>query len=193
MGEMDTVYQHPPPYHKGNSSDARRSLSDIQETLSQIYVAGVCAMAGYSIGQTMPDVDKTDMTVAGTVSGTQASVRLQLKSTYQNGRIGDDSFAYRIKDDELRELLAKARGHPSPFVLVVLHLPRRHGEWLTNNADRLSMQHCAYWILCDDIDYDSLTVHIPRANLFDVRSIRKLMDTSAERVRETQARWEADR
>lgn len=193
MGEMDTVYQQPPPYHEGNSSDARRSLSDIQETLSQIYVAGVCAMAGYSIGQTMPDVDKTDMTVAGTVSGTQASVRLQLKSSYQEDSTQGDAYAYRIKDEELREFVEQARGHPNLFVLVVLHLPRSHEEWLTNDSDRLVLQRCAYWISCEDIDYDSPTVHIPRSNLFDVGSVRKLMDTSAERVRATQARWQANR
>ena len=192
-GDMNTDIQPPPPYHRGNSSDARRSLGDIQETLSQVYVTGICAMAGYAIGQTIPDVDKVDMTVAGTVSGTQASVRLQLKATYQDGRMRDDSFTYRIKDDELRALLEKARGHPNPFVLVVLHLPSDHSEWLTNNADRLTLQHCAYWIACEDIDDDTQTVHIPRTNLFDVRSIRKLMDTSAERVRETQARWQANR
>ncbi len=111
--DMNSGKQLPPPYHKGNSSDARRSLSDIQETMSQIYVTGICAMAGYSIGPTIPDVDKVDMTVAGTVSGTQASVRLQLKATYQDGLMRGDSFAYRIKDDELSELLEKARGHPN--------------------------------------------------------------------------------
>lgn len=190
---MNSGKQLPPPYHKGNSSDARRSLSDIQEALSQIYVTGICAMAGYSIGPTIPDVDKVDMTVAGTVSGTQASVRLQLKATYQDGLMRGDSFAYRIKDDELSELLEKARGHPNPFVLVVLHLPSKHEEWLTNNAERLILQRCAYWISCEDIDGGSRTVHIPKANLFDIGSIRKLMDTSAKRIRDAQARWQAGR
>lgn len=193
MGEMDSVYQQPPPYHEGNSQDSRRSLSDIQETLSQIYVAGICAMAGYTTTPILPDVNKVDITVDGFVDGVQASVRLQLKATYQKGGASADTYAYRIKDDELHAMLQEAQGHSSPLVLVVLHLPQKHDEWLINDTDRLILQRCAYWISCEDIDYDSHTVRIPKTNLFDVGSIRKLMDTSAERVRETQARWQASR
>ena len=189
---MNSDKQPPPPYHKGNSSDARRSLSDIQETMSQIYVASICAMAGYTVRPTNPDVNKVDLTVDGIVSGIQSSVRLQLKATYQEDRARGDTYTYRIKDSELRQMLRGARGHPSPLVLVVLHLPRNHNEWLTNDADQLTLRRCAYWILCEDVGDDTQTVHIPRTNLFDVGSIRKLMDTSAERVRGIQADWHAN-
>lgn len=192
MGNMNSDKQPPPPYHRGNSSEARRSLGDIQETLSQVYVTGICAMAGYTVRPTNPDVNKVDLTVDGIVSGIQSSVRLQLKATYQEDRARGDTYAYRIKDSDLRQMLRGARGHPSPLVLVVLHLPRNHNEWLTNDADQLTLQRCAYWLLCEDINNDTQTVHIPRTNLFDVRSIRKLMDTSAERIRGTQARWQAN-
>lgn len=187
---MDPGSQSPPPFHKGNSDNANRSLSDIQEEMSLNYVTGVCAMAGYTADITNRDVNKVDLNVTGVVKGVQALVRLQLKSTYQHDPKRDDIFRYRLQDDELRKILGESKGHPNPFVLVVLHLPDNHSHWFTVSPSQAVLRHCAYWMCAEAIDGDTQTLHIPRRHLFNVGSIRKLMTIAADRVRDAQLRWQ---
>lgn len=187
---MDTGNNPSPPFHKGNSDDANRSLSNIQEEMSLIYVTGVCAMAGYTAETIKRDVNKVDLNVAGVVNGVQGLVRLQLKTTYQQGLKRDGYFRYRLMDQELRDVLRESKGHPNPFVLVVLHLPANHSNWFTVSPSQAVLRHSAYWMTAEEIDGTTQTLHIPTSNLFNVDSIRKLMTIAADRVRDTQLRWQ---
>ena len=107
------------------------------------------------------------------------AIDLQLKAT-ADLRVSADGyrrFALKLRNyDLLREETQ------SPRLLVVLDLPRDEEQWLTITADQLILRRSAYWPnLKGAKETDnrvSVTVAIPRNNVFDVDSLRSLMDQS---------------
>ena len=70
----------------------------------------------------------------------------------------------------------------TPRLLVVLDLPREEKRWVTITANKLILRRRAYWLSLQGREAtdnrSSVTVHIPRGNVFDVENLRALMDQS---------------
>lgn len=71
----------------------------------------------------------------------------------------------------------------TPAILVVMIVPPRIESWLAQDEDSLRLVKCAYWMSlrgAPAIDQQGRTVHVPRANIFDVSSLLAIMKLVAE-------------
>ena len=107
------------------------------------------------------------------------AVDLQLKATVNlsESADGDCRFALKRRNyDLLREETL------IPRLLVVLELPRDEERWITITAEELILRRRAYWLNLRGFEETesraTVTVRIPMTNVFDVDSLRSLMDQS---------------
>jgi len=58
-------------------------------------------------------------------------------------------------------------------------IPESPSEWIKQSEDKLCMQRCAYWINLrsepPSQNTESVTVYIPRINLFTVDALKAMM------------------
>ena len=106
---------------------------------------------------------------------------LQLKATV-NLRASDDGFfRFPLKKRNYDTLRISAQ---TPRLLVVLDLPEDEHRWMTITADELVLRHRAYWLSLRGFDETdnrvSVTVRIPKQNVFDVESLQTLMEQSRQ-------------
>ena len=104
---------------------------------------------------------------------------LQLKATVnlRASADGDPRFPLPLRNYDLLRLETQ-----TPRLLVVLELPSDPGQWVTITDDALVLRHRAYWLNLrgqeETGNQSSVTVQISRQNLFNVESLRALMDQS---------------
>lgn len=67
----------------------------------------------------------------------------------------------------------------APRILIVVLLPRDIEEWVSLSPAQLVLQRCAYWRSlagCPPTENEeTVTVPVPRANLFDVTALKEMM------------------
>ena len=116
-----------------------------------------------------------DVIVANTEQGHE-----RLKATVDLGepRAGFLSFRLRIKNyDDLRIATQ------TPRLLVVLDLPKDEPCWMTVTTEHLILRRRAYWLSlqhghAEVVGQQGVTVRIPERNVFDVETLRRLMEQS---------------
>ena len=111
---------------------------------------------------------------------------VQLKSSIR-ASTDDYNIRYSLEIDTYNTLRDEIS--PTRRILVLFLLPRDEKEWLEQDEDRLLMRKCAYWISLkgrQKVDNKtSVTIHIPRTNLFTVDALRDIMNnTNKELYRE---------
>ena len=159
-------------------TDALLTVSDQKEALSLVYARAVAARAGYVTEVPSPDRDSVDLCIrAG--GRIRPLLDLQLKATVNLKRPGDGflHFPLGIKnynDLRIESLILR--------LLVVLDLPKKKQRWMTITQDELILRHRAYWLNLqgyeETANQSSVTVRIPEENLFNVESLRTLMEQS---------------
>ena len=159
-------------------NDALLSPQDKEEALSRVYVQAVAAAAGYLTAE--PDFDRDGVDLRIHAGGAmRPALDLQLKATVNlHGPVdGDPQFPLPRRNYDLLRLETQ-----TPRLLVVLDLPSDPSQWVTITADELVLRHRAYWLNLTGFDAtdnkSSITVRIPRQNLFNVENLRALMDQS---------------
>ncbi len=161
------------PHHLGLGLP--RTLA--QEQFSKAFILAIAALAGCGAAAPEPDVDSIDWTLSCRLPR-RPKLDLQVKST-RTTPAGGDHVAYQLNrknydDLSLQELLA-------PRLLVLVVVPQDPAHWLHCSAEQLVLRHCAYWLsLADAAPTDnerSVTVQVPRANLFTVEGLSRLMQT----------------
>ena len=161
-------------------TDALLTTADRQEALSRVYVRAIAARAGYTTSTPSPDRDGVDLQIqAG--GAMRPALDVQLKATVGLERRGDGRLRYRLKRRNYDLLCIETQ---TPRLLVVLDLPRDEDRWMTVTEDELVLRHRAYWSSLqgckETANKESVTVEIPEGNLFDVGSLRRLMERSRE-------------
>ena len=156
-------------------TDALLTRNDQAEALSRAYVQAVAAGAGYTTASRDFDRDGVDLQVhAG--GDMRPTLDLQLKAT-GNLRDGDIAYRFPLKRNNYDLLRIDAR---TPRLLVVLELPQDEDRWMTISPKKLVMRRCAYWVNLRDSpssdNVSTITIDVPRANVLDVASLRRLMD-----------------
>ena len=160
-------------------TDALLSVPDQKEGLSLVYVKALAMRAGYSTSTPTPDRDSVDLRIhAGGVS--RPALDLQLKATAHLGESRDGFLPFRLGIKNYDDLRGPTQ---TPRVLVVFELPQDESQWMTVTAEQLVLRRCAYWLSlqqghADVTGQETVTVHIPDRNLFDVQTLRTLMDRS---------------
>lgn len=159
-------------------TDALLTVSDQKEALSLVYAQAVAARAGYVTGVPNTDRDSVDLCIrAG--GRMRPLLDLQLKATInlERPRDGFLHFPLNVKNyNDLRIEVQILR------LLVVLDLPKEEKQWMTISQDELILRHRAYWLNLrgeeETANQSSVTVRIPEENLFNVESLRALMEQS---------------
>jgi hypothetical protein len=69
--------------------------------------------------------------------------------------------------------------HYVPRVLVVVLLPEAVEDWLQQTEEQLVLRRCGYWLSLADrsesANVSSVTVQLPRTQVFSVSGLRKLL------------------
>lgn len=161
-------------------TDALLTVPDQKEELSLVYAQAVAARAGYVTEVPRTDRDSVDLCIrAG--GRMRPLLDLQLKATVnlERPRDGFLHFPLGIKNyNDLRIEVQILR------LLVVLDLPEDEQQWMTITENELIIRHRAYWLNLqgyeETANQSSVTVLIPEENLFNVESLRTLMEQSRE-------------
>lgn len=159
-------------------SDALLTSQDMEEALSRVYVEAVAAAAGYTTAVPIPDRDSVDLQIrAG--GRMRPSLDLQLKATVNLQLLGDGKLSFKLPVANYEGLRCETQ---IPRLLVVLDLPRDSSQWVTITANELILRHRAYWMNLRGFEATHnksfVTVRIPRQHVFNVESLRALMDQS---------------
>lgn len=159
-------------------TDMLLTRTDRQEALSRVYAKAVAARAGYATSVPDPDRDGVDLRVhAG--GAMRPALDLQLKATTSLGEPRDKHLPFPLKRRNYDLLIEETQ---TPRLLVVLDLPKDENQWVTLTRTELVLRRCAYWLNLrgreETTNRSTVTVARPTANLFDVRSLRALMEQS---------------
>src|SRR5205823_824819 len=154
-------------------------LAQKKQEFSRAHVKAVAAACGYATEVPSVDDDSVDLVLtAKGGSGTFRSPKLdlQLKCTAREV-VGERNinFPLEIKNyDELRPT-----NFMVPRILVIVVVPDNVDNWITHSENELVLRHCGYWYSLRGLpatdNVRSVTVNIPRTQVFDVASVTDIM------------------
>lgn len=159
-----------------------------QEALSKAYFHAMLAKTGWGYSVPVPDYG-VDFTIGritkrnGRPFMSRFKLDVQLKSSVK-ATIEKDKISYALKVKAYEDLTATsdptAIGPQTPRILVLVSMPEQESDWLEQDEERLMLRGCGYWLcLRDDPEItnsSTITVKIPRANLFTPESLQRIMD-----------------
>jgi hypothetical protein len=159
--------------------------SDLQAQFSVAYVEAVAAAAGFFVQVSDRGLDKDgiDATVMRRgLMGTARSPRLDLQIKSEgSAELAHDPFPHVLKIKGYNDL--RATGYQVPRLLVVVLVPEDVSDWVVHGENELVLRRCGYWLnLVGDPEVQATrrTVHLPRAQVFDVAGLTALMHRVAE-------------
>ena len=148
-----------------------------KEQFSIAYLRAVAAVAGVKVLRTDVDDDSVDIGLER-AGGCAPKLDIQLKCTAEPlPDSGDISFPLKLKNyNDLR------RPTVAPRWLVTLFVPTNCSEWLTIGTppNEILLRRCAWWTslagqpVVDNTS--SVTVRLPRANLFTPDALKVKLD-----------------
>ena len=161
-------------------TDALMTDSDQEEALSLVYAKAVAARAGYVTAR--PDLDRDSIDLRIQAGGAmRPALELQLKATVNLTTRDGGYFHFPLKRRNYDQLRIETQ---TPRLLVVLDLPKETEQWVTITEDELVLRRRAYWLnlngFAETDNQSSVTVRIPRSNVFDVDNLRSLMEQSQQ-------------
>ena len=152
---------------------------DQKEGLSLVYTKALATRAGFLSSVPEPDRDSVDLRIqAG--GPRRPALDLQLKATVDLGEPQAGRLPYRLSVKNYNDLSILTQ---TPRLLVVLELPKDNARWMTVTAEELVLRRRAYWLSLQQgheeiVGQQTVTVHIPEQNVFDVETLRALMERS---------------
>lgn len=155
-------------------------LSQQKQEFSKAYVKAVAAAAGYATQEPSVDDDSVDLgLVARGGNGSVRSPRLemQLKCTARH-LLSERTLNYPLplkNYDDLRPVNLMV-----PRILVVVTVPEDVSVWIEHSEDQMLLKHCGYWCSLRGFpateNSSTVTVNVPRTQLFNVSSVVSMMD-----------------
>lgn len=157
------------------STDQLLSQTDQMEALSFAYLRAIAARAGYATS--VPDYDRGGIDVYIHARGRMSkTLNVQLKATADLKSTGNGTYVFSLSRNYY-DSLRGATG--SPGILVVLDMPSDKTLWLSVSCEGLLLRRRAYWLdlggLPESSNAASVSVSIPEDNVFEVESLRQLM------------------
>lgn len=152
---------------------------DQKEGLSRVYVKALAARAGFLTSVPVPDRDSVDMRILAGGPGRPA-LDLQLKATANLAEPDAGFLRFRLAIKNYNDLRVRTQ---TPRLLVVLELPKDESQWMTVTAEELVLRRRAYWLSLQGgrnhvAGQQTVVVHIPEDNVFDIQALRALMERS---------------
>lgn len=153
------------------------------EQFSRAYVAAIAAQAGCNPSRPEVDNDSVDLELCMKdildCKRTRGRLEMQLKCTYAADR-SEDSFPFSLSIKNYDDLRAEV---VIPRLLVVVCVPEDSEDWTQQTEEQLCLHHCAYWLSLAGMpelkNAKSVTVHIPRKQIFSVEFLHEAMRHSA--------------
>ncbi|QHU98691.1 DUF4365 domain-containing protein [Synechocystis sp. CACIAM 05] len=153
-----------------------------KEEFSYAYIHAVAAAAGYSCANAtrLLDMEGIDVTITALgVQGTRRCPRIdiQVKCTSRDDTVHKDAIHYPLEVAAYNNL--RFDDPTIPYILVVVLVPDDLDKWLLHSEDELLLRRCGYWKSLagepETRNTTSITVHVPRANLFTPESLKNFM------------------
>lgn len=156
-----------------------------KEELSKAYLHAIAARCGFAIGNWSQDHGGVDVTIgAGKALGygrlSRPKIDIQLKCTSRLDIQKGDYIVWSLDRTHYDTLRAEAL---QPHLLVVLVLPEQEDAWLEHTVDALILRRCAFYVKMTGLPYkdsDTVTVRIPRSNVFSPEQLLVLMTRISE-------------
>ncbi len=154
-----------------------------KEQFSHAYVRAVASVAGFGVTRPEIDDDSVDLSIAGRIIDNipcRPRLELQLKCTSGDITHGDEVLfpLGRKNYDELR-----ITNIIVPRLLVVVIVPEVVDDWLSQSEAEMTMKRCGYWVSLWDWppkeNVRTITIHLPRSQVFDVATLKHLMRTAS--------------
>ena len=155
------------------------TVPDQKERLSLVYAKAVATRAGFLTSVPKPDRDSVDLRIqAG--GPRRPALDLQLKATVDFGAPQAGVLPFRLPIKNYNDLRVLTQ---TPRLLVVLELPIDESRWMTVTTEELVLRRRAYWLSLQQgheeaVGQQTVTVHIREHNVFDVETLRTLMERS---------------
>ena len=157
------------------------SMSHAQEQFSKAFVLAVAALAGCSAAEPDPDVDDIDWTLSCRLRPRRPKLDLQVKSWIRDTGT-PEAIHYPLQRKSYDGLILT--NLLVPRVLVLVLVPRQPEAWLSVSPEQLVLRRCAFWCSLagqpESENASIVTVQVPRANLFDVAAVTRLMQAINE-------------
>jgi len=152
----------------------------IKEELSYAYLHILATKVGLKVDTPKIDDDSVDVEVSATGKIAEGSfvspkVQVQLKATINCNKGNDETISFSLKKKNYDNLRANTL---VPRLLVVLCLPKDQSDWVIEDAKKLVLKESAcYYSLkgMEDIEKESITIHIPRKNRLTSEKLYELM------------------
>jgi Domain of unknown function (DUF4365) len=146
-----------------------------QEGFGDAYLLAVAGAAGCATSLRRPDDDSIDWTLSCRLS-LRPKLDIQMKTTTTADEDGD-TIQYPLKVKNYNDLVIT--DILVPRILILVLLPPQVEEWLAVSSTELILRHCSYWTSLrgrptSDNEY-TVTVPIPRANMFTVEALCTMM------------------
>jgi hypothetical protein len=162
-------------------------LSQRKEQWSRVYVRAVATAAGYTVYMPEVDDDSVDLGIAGRMVEDlprPPRIELQLKASSEV-KVRDDHFVYRLKRKNYDDLRYIGTDLLVPRLLVVVLIPALEADWMSQSEEELVIRRCGYWVNLQGCkptaSLGKVSVHVPRANVLTVESLRGLMRRAARK------------
>jgi hypothetical protein len=147
-----------------------------QERFADVFLLAVAAVAGCTVARPEVDDDSIDWTLSCRLTPRRPKLDVQMKSTIHAE--GDETrIRYALNRKNYDDLILQEVAVPRILILVIV--PANVAEWMYLSTEQLVLLRGAYWISLvgkpesnNDI---SVTVSVPRANLFTVEGLRGIM------------------
>ena len=175
--------------HRGEKENRRKraehcetdnllTIADREEELSFVYVRAIAAQAAYTTAA--PSLDRSGVDLSIHAGGaTKPALDLQLKASVNLAKRDDGFVRHKLKRRNYDSLRIETQ---TPRLLVVLDLPADRDRRAAVTEEKLILTNRAYWLSLkgfpETANEVSITAKIPEANLFNVDSMRRLMDQS---------------
>lgn len=146
-----------------------------QEAFGDGFIQAVAGAAGCGTAIRRPDDDSIDWTLYSRLP-TRPKIDVQVKTW--TGDDGKNTYlSYPLKIKNYHDLII---GNVSdPRILVVVTVPKDRGSWLYCTTDEFRLHRAAYWVSLlgqpATSNTKTVTVQIPRANLFTADKLQELM------------------
>lgn len=154
----------------------------IKEQISYAYLHLISSKCGFTCQPDNVDVDSVDATIKcpGKVSDESLllspSLEVQLKAT-SNARFDDDNLIFDCPLKNYDKLRVETH---IPRILVVLALNSDEDKWVYNDIEKLTVEHCCFWISLVGMDevsnQTSVRIRIPKTNILNPLQLRRILE-----------------
>lgn len=160
-------------------------LNQQKEEFSNAYIRAIAAVAGLVCYKPTPDVESVDWGFAALgAQGTTRSPRLEIQlKCSATAQMGATVITHQLKVKNYNDLCAV--NYLVPRILVVVMVPHKLDDWVSQNESERILRRCGYWLSLrgkePTTNETTVSVALPRDQLFSVAAVSTMMKAIANR------------